>query len=217
MKQWWALSALIISLTATAADDAEQALEAWLQRQSQLRSFVAEVEQQRALATLSRPLVAQGRVWVQPPQHMRWELGQPPQTIAVRAGQLLTVSYPLLDEVEQFSLDAADNPAAQQALALLQAGFPVSIEEFGQNYAFIQGRKAEGLWQFELEPQQSGRRRLLKSIVLEVDAQNLRLLGTVFRFPDGSEMRNRFSAIQENQSLEADLFSSPTQGPGVTE
>lgn len=216
MKQWWAVWALMMSLTA-AASDAEQALADWLARQSQLQSFVADVEQERALVTLSQPLVAQGRVWVQPPQHMRWELGRPPQTIAIRAGQMLTVTYPLLDEVERFPLDSADNPAAQQALTLLQAGFPASVAEFGRSYALVDGSFDEGLWQFELAPQESGSRRLLKSVVLEVDAQDLRLLGTIFRFPDGSEMRNRFSVIEENQSLDASLFLPPTQQSGGAE
>lgn len=213
MKQWVAICVCLTSLAALGAPSgqAEQALADWLARQTQLRSFVANVEQQRALVTLARPLLAQGQVWVQPPDRMRWELGQPPQTIAIRAGQTLTVSYPLLGEVESFPLAGADNPAAQQALTLLQAGFPTSTAEFGQSYALVDASLDQGRWLFELQPQEPGSRRLLKAVALQVDAQNLQLLGTIFRFPDGSEMRNRFSAIVENQALQADLFSPPSE------
>src|SRR5881296_2017055 len=56
---------------------------AWLQAQTNIQTWSADVKQIRSLKTLLQPLTATGHVWFAAPNQFRWEIGQPPQTIAV--------------------------------------------------------------------------------------------------------------------------------------
>src|SRR5215831_15574805 len=71
-------------------------LTSWLAAQTNIHSWSADFIQTRVLKSLAQPLTATGHVWFAFPNRFRWELGNPPQTIAVReAGELLIV-YPKL-------------------------------------------------------------------------------------------------------------------------
>src|SRR5215212_5339848 len=56
----------------------------WLNAQTNIQTWTAEVTQIRALKTLTQPLKAAGRVWFTAPNQFRWEIGNPAQTIALR-------------------------------------------------------------------------------------------------------------------------------------
>ncbi len=199
----WLLAPLLI--LATAADAAEP-LQRWLERQTALLHWQADVVQVRALKGLARPLRSPGKAWIARPDRMRWELGQPPRTIAVRNGDQLVVHYPALEQTERYALDGEVNPAGRQALALLQAGFPTDAVQFQNDYRLLESGQSDGRWRFDLAPTSAASKRLLESVRLEVDAASLELMATEFRFPDGSTMRNEFSAHRINEAADAALF-----------
>src|SRR5438132_12037524 len=58
-------------------------LSTWIAAQANIHTWSAEVVQTRTLKSLTQPLTAQGHVWFEAPNRFRWELGNPPQTIAV--------------------------------------------------------------------------------------------------------------------------------------
>ena len=69
---------------------ASSVLGAWLDSQTNIQTWSAQVIQTRELKSLTQPLTATGHVWFAAPNRFRWELGDPPQTIAVRqAAELL--------------------------------------------------------------------------------------------------------------------------------
>ena len=65
-------------------DSSEEFLNAWLAQQSQVKTWSADVVQIRKLKSLVRPLKSRGQVWFKQPNQFRWQLGDPPRTIAVR-------------------------------------------------------------------------------------------------------------------------------------
>src|SRR5438876_12265453 len=85
------------------ASDTTSLLSAWLGSQNDVRSWFAEVIQTRTLKSLAQPLTATGRVWFAAPNRFRWELGNPPQTIALRQAEQMLVVYPRLKHVERYS------------------------------------------------------------------------------------------------------------------
>ena len=91
------------------ATDASSALNAWLNAQTNIQTWSAEVIQTRALKSLTQPLIAKGRVWFAAPNRFRWELGDPPQTIAVRQPEQMLVIYPRLKRAEKYSLAGNQN------------------------------------------------------------------------------------------------------------
>src|SRR3954453_5232517 len=78
-----------------------------LNAQTNLQTWEADFVQTRCLKALTQPLTATGHVWFAAPNRFRWELGQPPQTIAVRQTEQLLVIYPRLKRVERYPLDSA--------------------------------------------------------------------------------------------------------------
>src|SRR6266478_607873 len=63
---------------------ASSVLGAWLNSQTNIQTWSAELIQTRALKSLAQPLTATGHVWFAAPNRFRWELGNPAQTIALR-------------------------------------------------------------------------------------------------------------------------------------
>src|SRR5437667_5010187 len=108
------------------ASGSSSALGAWLISQTNIQTWSAEVIQTRALKSLTQPLTASGHVWFAAPNRFRWELGNPPLTIAVRAPKEMLVIYPRLKRVERYPLEGNQAGEWRDALALLEAGFPRS-------------------------------------------------------------------------------------------
>src|SRR2546429_550642 len=119
------------------ASDTDSTLGAWLNAQTNIQTWSAEVVQTRALKSLTQPLTATGHVWFAAPNRFHWELGNPPQTIAVRdAGQMLVI-YPKLKRAEKYPLTGEQTGQWRDTLALLEAGFPRSQSELESRFRLI--------------------------------------------------------------------------------
>jgi outer membrane lipoprotein-sorting protein len=187
--------------------DATPLLASWLAAQTNLQSWSAEVTQTRTLKTLARPLTAQGRVWFLAPNRFRWELGDPPQTLAVRQPEQMLVIYPRLKRAERFPLNTDQPGPWKDALALLEAGFPRSADELESRFKILGHGQTNGLWELVLEPRSSRARRLMPEIKLVITAVNGALQATELLFADGSRLRNEFSRAQINPPLAESLFA----------
>src|SRR5213593_2727732 len=78
------------------ATEPSKLVDSWLNAQTSIHTWSADVVQTRNLKSLAKPLVADGRVWFAAPNRFRWEIGNPPQTIAVRKLEEMLVIYPRL-------------------------------------------------------------------------------------------------------------------------
>src|SRR5207247_8789439 len=103
-----------------------RSLSSWLTAQTNIQSWSADFVQTRTFKSLTQPLTATGHVWFAEPNRFRWELGHPPQTIAVRATTEMLVIYPRLKRVERYPLSGGQTGEWRDALALLETGFPRS-------------------------------------------------------------------------------------------
>src|SRR6266478_6582463 len=106
----------------------------WLAAQTNIHSWSADFIQTRMFKSLTEPLTATGHVWFAEPNRFRWELGHPPQTIAVRAPRELLVIYPRLKRVERYPLGSEQTGQWRDALALLETGFPRTQAELEARY-----------------------------------------------------------------------------------
>jgi outer membrane lipoprotein-sorting protein len=192
--------------TVEAGDTPDQVMEAWLKRQASLRSWSADVLQTRTLKSLARPLQTPGQVWFMQPNRFRWQLGDPPRTIAIRTQEELAVIYPRLKQVERYPSSDDLDSSWRQVLALLEVGFPSDTESFRARYDLISGIRSGEIWRFKLRPSDMEAQRLLEQILIEVSAEDFTLLATELIFPDGSTMRNQFSGHRFNPSLDEMQF-----------
>src|SRR4051794_20880050 len=179
---------------------------AWLQGQTNLQTWSAEAIQTRALKSLAQPLTATGHVWFAAPNQFRWELGTPPQTIAVRAPKELLVIYPRLKRVERFPMGEASGQW-KEALSLLEAGFPRSQAQLESQYNVLSQSVTNGLFDLVLQPRSASARRMMPQIKIVFGTNDFLLRATELTFADGSTMRNDFKNGVLNPKLDDKLFT----------
>lgn len=198
-----------------AAAEANAVLATWLAAQTNLQTWSAEFVQTRTLKALTQPLHATGRVWFAKPDRFRWELGMPPQTIAVRQPAQLLVLYPKLKRAERYSLQAGQPGPWRDAMALLEAGFPQSQAELDARFQLLALAQTNDIWRVTLQPKAASARRLMPQIQVEFSRTNGELRATQLTFADGSTLRNDFTNTAVNPPLPPGVFQ-PTIGADVT-
>jgi outer membrane lipoprotein-sorting protein len=197
---------LVAGAAALQAADTNAFLTAWLDAQRGLRTWSASFTQTRALAALREPLRTPGRLWFAAPDRFRWELGEPPQTIALRRTNELWVIYPRLKRAERYPLSAAGGEAWRDALALLDAGFPGSRTEFEARFRLLGLAETNGLTTVRLEPRRAPARKFMREIRLTLRASDLGLVANELHFADGSRLRNDFTNAVANAPIPPERF-----------
>jgi outer membrane lipoprotein-sorting protein len=202
------LACLILLLPRPDLRSAEppELLNLWLDHQTNLHTWSADFTQTRSLRTLTRPLTATGQVWFASPGLFRWELGQLPQTIAVRQTDQIVILYPKLRRAETYPLDGDQAGPWRDALALIEAGFPRSRPELENRFLIRGVALQESRCEVDLEPRSAGARRMMPLIRLGFSTNDFNLVMTELRFADGSTLRNDFTNMTVNPELDEALF-----------
>ena len=186
---------------------ASSVLAAWLNSQTHIQTWSAEVIQTRALKSLAQPLTATGRVWFAAPNRFRWELGNPPQTIALRQPDQMLVIYPKLKRAEKYPLTRDHAGPWTDTLALLEAGFPRSQSELESRFRIESEATVDGVHEIILQPKSASARRMMPHIKIAFATNDFSLRGTELQFADGSRMRNDFTNALLNPKLDDTLFT----------
>src|SRR5580698_10208292 len=119
------------------SDSLTAPVKSWLAAQDNIHTWSADLVQTRTLQSLTEPLTAKGRVWFEAPGRFHWELGQPPQTIAISTLTNLLLIYPRLKRVESIALGGAQPGPWRSALDMLQAGFPRTEKDLLDRYNIL--------------------------------------------------------------------------------
>jgi outer membrane lipoprotein-sorting protein len=188
------------------SESANSLVASWLAAQTNILTWSAEVIQTRTFKTLTQPLKATGQVWFAAPDRFRWELGSPPQTIAVRSGSELLLVYPRLKRIERYTLAGNRSGPWRDALALLDAGFPRSRAELEARYEIVDESESGTTCVLTLHPRSAPARRMIPKIRIEFDTGSFALTATELEFADGSRMRNEFKDPKLNPKFEEGIF-----------
>src|SRR5262249_248115 len=140
---------------------------AWLAAQTNVQSWSADFTQTRKLKSLTQPLTATGHVWFKAPNRFRWELGHPPQTIAVRAPDEMLILYPKLKRGERFPLNQQQTGPWRDALSLLEMGFPRSRAELESHFDVLSQNVADGVGRLTLAPKSATTRKMMPQIEID--------------------------------------------------
>lgn len=202
------LGVLCRPMTGLAADDSAL-LSAWLNAQTNIQTWSADFVQTRTLKSLTQPLTATGHVWFEAPNRFRWELGKPPQTIAVRQPEQMLLVYPRLKRVERYPLNQAEPGPWKDMLALLDAGFPRSRSEVESRFNILSQTTENGVHAVILQPKVESARRMMPEITIAFDTTTFLLRSTELKFMDGSTMKNVFNNAVLNPKIDEALFNPP--------
>jgi len=206
----WSLAGFLMPSVLRAADSSKvhPLVLQWLQSQTNLLTWRADVAQTRTLKSLTQPLQATGRVWFRAPNLFRWELGDPARTIALRQPDQMLVIYPRLKRAERYPLHDGQAGPWKETLALLETGFPRSQEDLLARFKLTDQSLSNDLFQLELQPRSASARRIMPRLTISFSTNDLVLRSTELTFTDGSTMRNVFLNPVVNPILEPTLFDS---------
>ena len=203
------LSTLLLALTAisVSAADTNSVLATWIAAQTNIHTWSADVVQTRVLKSLTQPLTASGHVWFEAPNRFRWELGNPPQTIAVRGPEEMLVIYPRLKHAERYPLTGDQAGQWRDVMKLLEAGFPRSESEMQSQYNILSQQVTGDICELTLQPKSATARKMMPQIKIAFSTKDSSLSSTELQFADGSTMRNDFKNPELNPKLDVSLFT----------
>jgi len=211
MKLLLLISLFVGALTTTRAASTSAPLspliKSWLAGQTNVQTWSASFVQTRTLKSLTEPLTATGQVWFAAPSRFRWELGQPPETIAVRTVTNLLIVYPHLKRVERFPLTGKQAGPWRDLLAMLDAGFPHRATDLQDRYRVLSQTITNQTCALLLQPRSAAARRIMPHIEIDFDTNNFLLSSTELQFRDGSTMRNDFHDVRLNPKLPPKIFA----------
>ena len=166
--------------TLESSDDDPDLMDRWFLAQGGIKTWSADLVQVRKLKALKEPLRTAGKVWFSSPKHFRWEIGSPPQTVAVREDAALVVLYPRLKRAERYPLDDDSTGQWRDALTLLESGFPQSRAEMEAQFELenlqVHGTTAE----FSMIPKSASTRKLLKEVRIGFNTEDMMLRSTEY-------------------------------------
>jgi outer membrane lipoprotein-sorting protein len=198
---WFASAASICAV------DNTRLVDSWLNAQTNIQTWTADVVQTRNLKSLARPLSKEGRVWFAAPNRFRWEIGTPAETIAVRKPDEMLVIYPRLKRAERFPLDQQDAGPFKDTLALLDAGFPRSRADLDARFNIASQSLSNDVCTLVLQPRSTSARRMMPELRIAFGTNDWTLRSTELNFADGSTMHNAFRNPKLNPPVAENLFS----------
>ncbi len=199
----------LLSLLVLATARADNApLEAWLKRQVSINTLDAGFTQERKLPALKNPTTTAGHLSFSKPDKVRWQLGEPIETLAVSDGKTLTLIETATKTARQTSVDS---PQAARFSLLSGRAFQ-SPESFYQAFEIISSRVEAGIYQYTIKSKDRRVRAQIPWIFLDIDPEKNELRAMEMELSDKSRLRTVFSNPRFNLKLDDSLFKPDLTG-----
>jgi outer membrane lipoprotein-sorting protein len=179
----------------------------WFAVQTNLQSWSADFTQTRSLKVLAQPLISTGRVWVAT-SRFRWELGQPPQTIALRQPDQLVIIYPRLKRAEKYPLSGVPAGPVKDAFALLDASLPRDRAAMEDRFNLLSAAQTNSTLRVALQPKSASARKFISEIRIAFRTNDFSIAMTEMQFADGSSLRNDFENVVLNPVIPPEKFEA---------
>lgn len=187
---------------------ADAVLDAWLDRQATVNSLDSAFTQERKLPSLKEPTVTTGRFSVVKPNKMRWQLGEPMQTLAVSDGTTLT----LIEESEKSARQiSSDSPQAARFSMLSGKAFQ-DKSGFYDAFEITASRVVSGIHQYTLKPKDRRFRSQVPWVFIDIDPGKKELRVLEMELQDKSRVRTLFRNPKFNGNLPDSLFKPNLTG-----
>lgn len=201
-----AVACLISATSVVLADEAP--LNTWLARQAETRSIDARFIQERKLPALKEPIRTPGRLSFRKPASIRWQLGDPAETVILGDGETLTIVDHREKTVQSL---AADSPRAAR-FAMLGGREFGDPEAFRESFEVHAHREVTGIHQYTLRPRDRRVRSRLPWMFLDIDPVKNELRALEIELQDGSRVRTIFQNPRLNAPLPDTHFKIGADG-----
>ena len=196
----------LLVLAIARADNAP--LDAWLKRQVSITTLDAGFTQERKLPALKNPTTTSGHLSFSKPDKIRWQLGEPIETLAVSDGTTLT----LIEAATKTARQTGVNSPQAARFSLLSGRAFQSPENFYQAFEIIESRVDSGIYQYTLKAKDRRVRAQIPWIFLDIDPEKNELRAMEMELSDKSRLRTVFSKPRFNLKLDESLFKPDLTG-----
>lgn len=196
----------LLTLATCFADNAP--LESWLKRQASITSLDSEFTQERKLPALKNPTSTAGRLSFSKPDKIRWQLGNPFETLAIADGKTLT----LIEAATRSARQTDVNSPQAARFSLLSGKAFQSPEMFYQTFEVIESRVNSGIHQYTLKAKDRRLRSQIPWIFLDIDPAKNELRALELELQDRSRLRTVFHHPRFNTKLDEALFRPDLTG-----
>ncbi len=202
-----------------AADEGEakRVVQRWIDGQKDLNSLTIEFRQERLLKGLKKTVASKGTIWLDKRGLMRWQVGDPPKTIAIYRDKEVMILQPGKKLVERRNLGKEGGNQGEMEKAFLESGIPRSLADFEKFFRILGVEKDGQMDRLQLEVKDSRAQSALVSMSFLIDPASNLLAGYDVAFRDGSSIRTRFEQVKKNAVMEDSLFNPDTSGYRVEE
>lgn len=200
---------ILLSMISWAHADLDlKPLEAWIGKQKDLKSLDAEFVQERKLASLKKPISTPGRLRMQRPGKLAWELGQPAKTMAVSDGTTMT----LLDLVKKRGKKVDASSADARQFTLLSDQAFNNLAGFQETFELVESRVTDGIYQLTVRPKDKTMRRQVPWMFFDIDLKSHELRALDLELEDKSRIRTVFKNTKINGKIDPAIFTPDTTG-----
>ncbi len=192
----------------------------WIEKQSKVSTVSGTFNQERKLRTVKRPLTSSGRFSFKIPGSFRWEVGSPPELVAVRkAGGDFWIVRPEKKVAERHTAESLERDGKANAAAFLEAGFPRDFASFDRDFEVeeIRPNANDAIMEIEVSLRDRRAATAVRKIVFYVDSSEHLLRGFKLFFRDTSTIFSQFTEVRPGVSLPDSTFEVSTAGYKVVE
>jgi outer membrane lipoprotein-sorting protein len=195
--------------------EAEPILRDWIAKQSAIKTLQADFVQIRRLPTVRIPLKKAGRVWFDATSRFRWQVGEPPEFVAIGSKKELLLVDPKKSRARV--LCEGEGSAGPLRFEGLAFPFSKSFEEFDSRFKILSFRSAADTVELVLSGKDSRSAANVTSlrIVFQRNTGVVNLFEITFR--DGSQIATEMTQVVINPRITEDTFHYDLSGLNIDE
>lgn len=200
---------ILLSVSVAKADNAK--LDAWLQRQATIRSLEVDFTQERKLPALKNPVITPGKLSFTMPDKVRWQLGEPAETLAMSDGS----NFFLIEVAKKRARKTSvDSPEAARFSLLSGKAFQ-SSENFHAAFDVIAHQIDSGIHQYTIQAKDRRMRSQVPWIFLNIDPAKNELRAMEIELQDKSRVRTIFRNPKFNSEIPDSRYTPDLAGYSV--
>ena len=204
------LASVALTSIARTAPLSEADLKNLLAGVRQNRSTQADLQEQRMIRLMKKPILSSGQIWFQPPNKFRREVKGNSPSVTVSDGRQLWIYYPNFKSAERYPLGKG-SPLDSTVAAINSA---LNLENIENSFQ-ISAAKSEKGYELTLLPRTGSMKRVFQKLDLHIN-DNLRLERTDMLLPNGDRIVTTYSN-QTRAAVPASSFDfKPPPGTEVT-
>jgi outer membrane lipoprotein-sorting protein len=192
-----------LAFSALAMADSIQPLKEALQKQAKHQSVVVTFRQTKKSPALADEIKTMGKLWLVPGKSFRWELGRPAKkTVIFNGGDVL-----VLNETEKTAERfPPDHKTVKPLFLTLGMGEDSSFDGLTKLFTIRGTNQAKGRFVATFSPKPRQIRKMIKSLLMQVNLESsyLEIVSWVQR--DGTEVKTEFFTPTLNQTISKELF-----------